>query len=119
MADTTRSDVEDIFGDSALTDAEKDNIVSIANRLADDAYSGQLRTLGEIEGNEKDFKTFLAAHMWELAEGGEISSESQTGGNVTFNHMTGDVTDSLTETRFGRQCLLYLRHGASISVEKT
>jgi hypothetical protein len=116
MADTSRSDVDAIYGQRGMSDSDADTLVSQANRLADDVFSGQLRTLSEIEGNEKDFKTLLAAHLWTLREG-EAQSESQTGGSITYNITTGDLKDGLSETRFGRMAQAYLRDSASVSVE--
>lgn len=116
MADTTRSDVDAIYGDRAMSDTDADALVSIANRLADDTFGGMLRTLGEVEGNEKDFKTFIAAHLWALREG-EAQSESQAGGTITYNVVSGQLEDSLSETRYGRMAQAYIRDGASIGVE--
>lgn len=117
MTDTTRSDVDAVYGDRAMSDGDADSLVSIANRLADDVYGGRIRTLGEVEGNEKDFKTYIAAHLWALREG-EAQSESQTGGSVNYTWSSpGDAEESLTQTHWGRQALMYLRSGASISVE--
>lgn len=117
MTDTTRSDVDAIYGDRAMSDSDADSLVAMANRLADDVFGGMLRTLSEVEGDEKDFKTLLAAHMWTLREG-EAQSESQTGGSVSYNWQNpGDLQASLTETRFGRMARTYLRSEAGISVE--
>jgi len=67
-----------------------------------------------VEGDRADFTKFLAAHLWELAEGGEASSEGSQGGSVSFNTVTGDPMSTLTETRFGRMALQYLRQSQSI-----
>lgn len=116
MANTTRSDVDDLYGNRAMSDSAADSLVSMANRLADDVFSGKLRTLDETEGNEKDFKTALAAHFWALREG-EPQSESQGGGSVSYNVTPGNIEDGLSETQFGRMAQTYIRDGASVSVE--
>lgn len=116
MTDTTRSDVDAIYGSRGMTDSDADALVDQANRLADDVFGGTTRTLSEIEGNVKDFKTLLAAHLWALREG-EAQSENQAGGSVTYNVAQGDISDSLSETRYGRMAQAYIRDGASIAVE--
>lgn len=116
MTDTTQSDVDNLYGNRAMTDAEADELVSMANRLADQVFSGKIRTFGEVEGSEKDFKTLLAAHLWTLREG-EAQSESQAGGSISYNVTAGNVEDGLSETRFGRMAQTYLRSGASVGVE--
>lgn len=119
MADTTRSDVDQLYGDRGMSDSDADALVSIANRLKDDVYGGRIARRGEVEGNEKDFATALGAHLFALREGGELQSESQSGGNVSFNVVAGDVEASLTETRFGRLARAYLVSEASIGIETT
>lgn len=115
--DTTRSDVDSVYGQRAMSDSAADDLVGMANRLADDVYSDKIRTLGEREGNEKDFKTLLAAHYWALREG-EAASESQTGGSVSYAWAQAQADDAtLTETRFGRQARTYLRSELSIGTE--
>lgn len=117
MADTTRSDVDAVYGNRAMSDSDADTLVSIANRLADDVFGGRIRTLGEVEGNEKDFKTYVAAHLWALREG-ESQSDSQTGGSVSYTWSTpAEANESLRQTHWGRMALGYTRSGASISVE--
>lgn len=118
MTNTTRSEVENLKPQSGLTDSEKDALVSQANRYADDVYGGLVRTLSEVEGDEKDFKSLIAAHMWELAEGGELQSENQAGGSVSFNVTAGDTDEAaLAQTRYGRLALGYIRQGGQVSVE--
>lgn len=117
MADTTRSDVDAVYGQRAMTDADADSLVTIANNLADDVFGGRQRTLGEVEGNEKDFKTYLAAHLWALREG-EVTSESQAGGSVSYNWSNPSAEElQLSQTRYGRLARTYIREGANISVE--
>lgn len=117
MADTTRPAVEDLKPESGLTTGEKDALVEMANRFADDVFGGTVRTIGEVEGDDSDFKRLLAAHFWELAEGGEVQSESQSGGSLSYNVNPGNVEQSLDQTRYGRMARAYIRQGGQIGVE--
>ena len=113
----TRSDVEDLSSDSwrQLDDSKKDAMLSIAEDMADDLFGGRVATLNEVEGSMDDFKKFLCAHLWELSEGSVAQSESSQGGNVNYNTVTGNAMSSLSETRYGRVCLEFLRQNQSIS----
>lgn len=116
MADTTFQDVDDIYEDREMTESDAHRLVEMANRLADDVFGGRLRTLSEIEGDQKDFKTLLAAHIWAIREG-EIQSENLGGAtSVTYTWMSGRVEDTLSETRYGRIARLYIRDNASIGI---
>jgi hypothetical protein len=118
VTDTSRSEVENYKPQSGLTDAEKDALVSTANRFVDDVYSGLVRTLSQVEGDEKDFKSFIAAHLWTLAEGGELQSEGQAGGSVSYNVQPGgDNQEWLAQTRYGKMALGYIRDDAQVGVE--
>lgn len=117
MADTTRSDVENLKPESGLADGNKDFLVTMANNFADDVFGGTVRTIGEVEGNDTDFKTLLAAHFWELAEGGELASESQSGGSMSYNVNPGNIEDSLSQTRYGRMARAYIRQDGQFGVE--
>lgn len=118
MTDTTRSDVDAVYGDRAMTDSDADSLVSIANRLVDDTFGGQVRTLGEIEGNEKDFKTYVAAALWAIREG-ETSSESQAGGSVTYNFSNPSEMKTWLANlnRYGAVASGYIRDSSSHGVE--
>jgi len=104
MVNITRSDVEKLDSTSwqQLDDTKKDELVSIAERMIDNQFGGRISTLGTLEGDEDDAAKFLAAHLFELSEGGEAQSESTTGGSVNYNTVTGDMVDGLSETRWGR-----------------
>lgn len=117
----TRADVEalDKTGWTQLSNAKKDEMLGIAERQAQDIYSGRSSTLSLIEGNVDDFTKFLTAHLWEQAEGGEPQSESSEGGSVNFNTVTGETYDDLTSTRYGRVAKSYLRDGSQISAVRT
>lgn len=118
MADTSRSDVDAVYGDRAMSDSDADTHVGIANRLVDDTFGGQVRTQGEIEGNEKDFKTYVAAALWAVREG-ESNSESQAGGSITYNFNNPSEMKSWLANlnRFGATAAGYIRDSASFGVE--
>jgi hypothetical protein len=117
----TRADVEKLDSKSwsQLPDNHKDELLNIAERQASDIYGGDVSTLSIIEGNRDDFVKYLAAHLWELAEGGEAQSESSTGGSVNYNTVTGNPMSSLTETRFGRVAQEYVRDESGIGLVRT
>lgn len=120
MVDTTWSLIDGMKGNHSVEDSDlQDQIVGMANRLADDVFSGRVNYTGEQEGDEEDFKTLLGCHLLELHEGGEVQSSSQTGGSVSMNVNTGEAANGLTETRWGRMAQVYLRDNASIAIETT
>jgi len=58
--------------------------------------------------------------LFELAEGGEAQSEGSTGGNITYNTVTGDIVSSFSETRYGRTLRSeYLRDEQSVAFVRT
>jgi hypothetical protein len=103
MAITTQ-DVEALSstGWTQLADSKKQTLLEQAENAVDTLYSGRTSNYPELEGDRDDATMWLAAHMWELAEGGETGSESGTGGSVTYNTVTGEWQSSLSETRYGR-----------------
>jgi hypothetical protein len=118
----TRSDVENLAANSwkQLSDTKKDELVNIAERIVDNQLSADVATLPTVEGDTDDAKTFCAAHLFELAEGGEAQSEGSTGGNITYNTVTGDIVSSFSETRYGRTLRSeYLRDEQSIAFVRT
>jgi hypothetical protein len=76
-------------------------------------------TLSILEGNRDDFVRWVAAHYAELSMGGEAQSESATGGSVNYNTVTGENLNGLSETRYGRQALDYVRSRANIGLVLT
>jgi len=114
----TVSEVEDLSstGWKQIDQQTKQNLLDMAEREANTIYGGQLATISEVEGNKDDFIANLCAHKLTLAQGGEAQSENATGGSVNYNTVTGESQDTLTETRYGRVCKMYLRQGASVSV---
>jgi hypothetical protein len=118
----TRSDVESLASNSwqQLDDTKKDELVDIAERIVDNQLSADVATLPTVEGDTDDAKKFCAAHLFELAEGGEAQSEGSTGGNITYNTVTGDIVSSFSETRYGRTLRSeYLRDQQSIAFVRT
>jgi len=118
----TRSDVENLASNSwnQLDDTKKDKLVDIAEGIVDNQLSADVATLPTVEGDVDDAKKFCAAHLWELAEGGEAQSEGSTGGNVTYNTVTGDIVSSFSETRYGRTLRSeYLRDEQGIGFVRT
>lgn len=103
MAVTT-TDVEDLSSTnwSQLPQDTKDALLTQAQNVVNDLYGGDTATVAELEGNQDDAITWLTAHMWELAEGGETQSENSSGGSVSYNTVTGEWRSSLSETRYGR-----------------
>jgi len=117
----TIDDVEDLSADSwqQLADEKKQALLNQAESATDLVYSGRVARLNQIESDRDYFVQNLAAHYWELAEGGEPTSESATGGSVSYNTVTGDTMSNLTETRYGRICRDYLRNQQSVGIVRT
>jgi len=117
----TKEDVEDLssMGWSQLNDSKKDDLLSIAQEITNGVYSGRIATLGEVEGNREDFEKWVAAHVWELAEGGEAQSESGEGGSVNYNSAAADVEDWLSLTRYGMGAKVYIRYDSKIGMVTT
>jgi hypothetical protein len=118
----TRADVEKLDSKSwsQLSDTKKDALLSDAQSEVSTLYSDQVSTLPTIEGDEDVFTKNLAAHKFELAEGGEAGSESNTGGNVSYNLGNPQETfQYLSQTRFGRTCIGHLSGRSGIAVVRT
>ena len=118
----TVSEVEslDSKGWSQLDSSKKTDLLNDAEREADTIYSGDVSTLPTIEGDTDVFVKNLAAHKFELAEGGEASSESATGGSVQYNIGNPNETYMyLSQTRFGRTCIAHFGGRDSISIVRT
>lgn len=100
----TIDDVEklDATNWSHLDDQTKQEWLEIAEGLISNQFGGRVATVPELQGNQDHATKVLSAHLFELAEGGEAQSESSTGGSVNYNTVTGDVVQSLSETRYGR-----------------
>lgn len=102
-----------------LEQSKKEALLDDAKTERNTLYSDRVSTLPTLEGDENVFIKNLAAHKYEQAEGGESQSESQTGGSVSYNTVTGEVFEELSETRYGRVALKHLRDNQSIGVITT
>lgn len=118
MVDIQRSDVQDVYQaqEPAISTSQRDTLVSHAESLTEDVFGGRLGRVAEIEGDETIFAAYLAAHLWEIAEGGEASSVSQQGGSVNYQHLQTNIESTLGETRYGRVCLMMVRQSQSTAV---
>jgi len=114
-------DVEPLSSDnwSQLDDKTKKSLLDQAESATDHVYGGRVARLNQIESDREFFVKNLAAHYWTLAEGGEPTSESATGGSVSYNTVTGDTMSNLTETRYGRICRDYIRNQQSVGIVRT
>ena len=118
----TKEDVEHLSATSwsNLDDQTFNEYLEIAETLMDNQFSDQVATLPTFEGDRKHGGALLVAHLLELSEGGEASSESGEGGSVTYNTVTGETLDALTETRYGRIFKdLYLRDRQGIGIVRS
>jgi len=118
----TVSDVEelDAQGWQQIDDAVKQESLDRARRLLDNQFSDRVATLPTFVGSRDDGLKLLAAHLIEMATGGEAQSESTEGSSVTYNTVTGETVDNLTETRYGRQFSdYYLRDRLGIGVVRS
>jgi len=107
----------DATGWSQMDQAVKEEALERAKRLLDNQFSDKVATLPTFVGSRDDGLKLLTAHLIELAQGGEAQSESSEGGSVTYNTVTGEPLDSLSETRYGREFQdFYLRDRLGIGV---
>ena len=91
-----------------------------AKRMIQDQFSDRVSTLPSLIGDEGDATKLLTAHFWEQTTGGEAQSESSEGGSVTYNTVTGESLNSLSETRYGRQFdSHHLRNRSGIGVVRS
>lgn len=121
MVDITVKDVENVYGEQApsLDTAKRKSLTAVAENLTEDVFGGRQTRQDEIEGDESDFTAFLAAHLWEIAEGGEPNSQSMTGGSVNVQHLQTDIESTLSETRFGRICLMMTRNRTNTAIVRS
>ena len=117
----TVSDVEDWASKewNALDSTKKQNLLDKADRFVSSNFGGRVSTLPEIEGDRDDLISLVAAHFYELSEGGEAQSESSTGGSINYNTVTGETYNGLSETRYGRMALEYVRDEQSVGMVRT
>jgi hypothetical protein len=115
----TVADVEDLAakGWRSLDDTKKQALLDDAQTERQELYSGRNSRLPTLQGDEDIFVKNLAAHKFELAEGGEPQSENQTAGSTSYN--TSQAEDYLTLTRFGETALRHLRDEQSTGIVRT
>lgn len=115
----TREDVEmlDAKGWQNLSDSRKDSLLQDAVTERETMYSGRNSRFPTLVGDEDVFVKNLAAHKWELAEGGQSDSESSQGGSTSYT--SGGAEDYLTLTRFGRTAERHIRYDESIAIVRS
>jgi len=87
---------------AALDDDEVQTHIDTAEDLYTGVYSERLGRRSQVRVDPDRFVTYVAAHLAELAQGGEAQSENQGAGSVSYNTVTGQPLQSLSETRYGR-----------------
>jgi hypothetical protein len=119
--DPTISDVEALSstGWSQLNDTKKQALLDDAIEETDTLYTDRYARLPTLEGSRSIFIKNLTAHKWEIAEGGEAQSESNQGGNVSYNTVTGDAIQHLQQTRYGREALNHVRDRQGIGIVRS
>jgi len=100
-------------GWTQLSDSRKNELIREAIGERDTLYSGRMSRLPTLDGDAEVFTLNLAAHKWELAEGGEAQSESGEGGSVSYSSQAGE--DYLKLTRYGKTALRHVWMDNSIS----
>lgn len=118
MVSITDSEVQEVYGEKepGLSSAKQTALRKIAERLTDNNFSGRLATLSEVEGDEEDFTKYLAAFLWDTAEGRSLNQEFQTGNAAPIERVKSDPQSALSGNPYGEVCLLYLRNRANIGL---
>lgn len=104
-------------GFAQLSDDRKDELIREAIGERDTLYTGDMSRLPTLDGDREVFSLNLAAHKWELAQGGEAQSESGEGGSVSYAGGAGE--DYLELTRYGKTALRHVWLDNSISAVRT
>ncbi len=119
MTQVTISDVEtlDATGWQSLEQPKKQALLDDAKRELETMYRGDTARFPTLQGDEQIFVKNLAAHKWEIAEGGEPTSSNQTGGSTSYN--TGSVDDYLSLTRFGMTCKRHIDEELSVGIVRS
>jgi hypothetical protein len=79
-------DVRDVLGETDLTDPELDDRLGVARRYYIGALDGEEVAIGRAE----DVIVRLAAHLVATGPERQVSSVSESGGNVSFAGSTGE-----------------------------
>jgi hypothetical protein len=98
----------------------KQDLLDKAKSIVDGQLSTRQSNFSTLEGDRDEAVELLAAHFYEIAEGGESQSENSQGGSVSYNTVTGEWQNSLTETRYGRILSdMYLRDRQGLGLVRT
>ena len=119
--DTIRQRVTNLSstGFKQLSDAKKDEAIIAAVTEASTLYTGRFARTPTLDGDAGIFRRNLAAHKMQQAEGGQPQSESNSGGNVSYNTVTGDAISDLQQTQYGRTALKHVRDRQGIGIERS
>jgi len=123
LTSTERADIREQVeklsstGWTQLSDARKDELIQQAIAERDTMYSGRMSRMPTLDGDSQVFSLNLAAHKWELSEGGEAQSESGEGGSVNYN--AGQPEEYLDLTRYGKTASRHIAYDHSISAIRT
>lgn len=118
----TVSDVESWKdnGWTQLNSTKKGDLLDTAGSIIDGQLSERQSNFSTLQGDRDEAVELLAAHFYEIAEGGEAQSESSQGGNVSYNTVTGEWQNSLSGTRYGRILSdMYLRDRQGLGLVRT
>ena len=99
-----------------LTSTQASDLIDSAVSMLNNLFSDSVMLTTEVRDPDQAVK-YLAAHKWALALG-EVQSESQAGGNVTYNVPPG-APRSLKRTTYGQEFLEYLVDEANIGFFST
>jgi len=105
-------------GFAQLSDDRKNELIREAIGERDTLYTGDMSRLPTLDGDREVFSLNLAAHKWELAQGGEAQSESGEGGSVSYAG-SGAGEEYLDLTRYGKTALRHVWMDNSISAVRT
>ena len=109
VATPTTDEVEAVYqGDPVmngeLTSTQASDLIDSAVTMLDNLFSKSVMLTTEVK-DETEAVKYLAAHKWALALG-QAQSESQGGGNITYNVPPG-APRSLKRTTYGQEFLEY------------
>lgn len=104
-------------GFSQLSRGRKVRLIRDALGERETLYSNDMARFPTLDGDEETFLINLAAHKFELAEGGEAQSESGEGGSASYR--TGQGDDYLDLTRFGQTAKRHVRNEESIGIVRS
>jgi len=134
ITDTTKADFanlsqsaqDEIIGDvdnlsstgfSQLSRGRKVRLIRDALGERETLNSNDMARFPTLDGDAETFLLNLAAHKFELAEGGEAQSESGEGGSASYR--TGQGDDYLDLTRFGLTAKRHVRNSESVGIVRS